>query len=283
MELYSNPDAEINETLDKRNSLYDRLASIPRKLIGPSSHWTYDSFVTFCMCISQIDFSADDWYRITFDNIEFCEARNIKTDANHRRERVKAIVNNLYKNCEFHWEDPKDKERYERGVLITNIRSREKGKTTVVLNQEFKDLFVDMKSYIPYFVNDLYKLHGMEGKMYLELRNHWDDRYMTNTRFYTVNELKEILGISENAYMHQVRGKQRLNRTLFEKKINALLTAISKNCKSILIYPKKTKVKENNKELVFFEKKYSNGSKYIEGYEITYKCFTRTKPEGLID
>lgn len=283
MEVYSNIDAEINEyEITSNNTLLDQMVPFPRRLIVPTSEWEYKHLLTLCMCMAQMDLEKEDWYVVTFDDKDFCEVRGIETDSQHRGERVKKVLSDFQDKSLFLWTDPKDRKKYRRSYLVTDIDGTKKGKTSVILNLKYKEEFSEIKSYVPYFINDMYQLSPQEGQLFLELRNHWDDRYDKNRRFYTVDELRRILSISEDAYFHEVRGVRQFNREMFEKTFNKYLQNINEKCKTVLVYPKKTKTnKKGDKQFIFFEKIYDQFGNYVSGYTIEYKCFIHTKPTYL--
>lgn len=250
----------------KTNSLKDDLVAMSRALAKTQINWSLEERKLFFMCLTKIRWNkAGNNNVVELDKKEIVDALNLKLDSNVRGYYLREAFRKLALHSEVSWTDPKDKEVWEDGFLITGRRST-KGKIYVTINPYFMphlENLVSRTSFLTYWTTDVY---GFKSKfamlLFEELRMRYDTRYLTNVRSYTTKQLKDIFGLAKEDY---VRKNGSFDRSNFEKyTLDKAIEEINQTqMMSIICIGKK-----KNGQDCFYEKVKKNG--FVAGYKLRY-------------
>ena len=174
---------------------------------------------TFAFALSAINLAACNDNKLSVDKQDLANAIGITSDSRHLSQNLKRAIGELPKHSYIQI-DNKDKDFYESGVVITNLKMS-KGIVTFTLNSEYMDLFTNCSSnYILMLSNDIYNMKTDKSpEFYEDLRLHADTRKTEkepNSRLYTTKQLKDMFNLKDTDYM---RAKGGFNRSAFEKKV----------------------------------------------------------------
>ena len=223
---------------------------------------------------------------IWVEKSEIMKLLNSEIDASHQSYYLRTLAQNMVRHSELHFDGKEDGE-WEDMPLFTRRKST-KGLLMIEVYDGAMKLLEGLKSeYITLFLSDILNFDSNEtGRrayvLYEYLRLHSDTR-QKNSRLLSTKELKELWGISADAYMHldQKRNKEIFDRANFEKRVLLPVLKLLDECKHVVLH---NYGMDKNKERVLFQKIKKGGM--VAGYELTYSInkFPRAiKKETIVD
>lgn len=215
----------------------------------------YKIFILALSKISQLSVNNNLIVSMTLQ--EITEATGISTDANHAKERLKAVGRKLVKGSYVEF-DKKDG-GWGNGNLIAATDYSNK-----VFALRFDELARPLieglqatKNYITILAEDIYGFDSEYSYLLYEHLRLYSDTRITNTRILTDSELKKIFKLSDDAYVFNGH----FDRWIFEKRIMKKIDNDLKSCRLITF--------EKQGDFIFEKVKDDKG--FIIGYKFIYK------------
>lgn len=234
---------------DEGNTLYKQLVAISKPLAKAENNWTLIQKKLFIMCLTKIKWTEKNNSNIVqLDKKEIKEALGLKINDNDLSRQLRREFQGLATKALIRWTDPADKKNWKDGFLIINWASY-RGYMEVTFNPVYMNHLENLVNNLPFITiwsNDIYSFKSdFSYRLFMELRNNYDTRYLHNVRIYSTKQTKDIFGLEKDDYM---RKDGTFNRSMFEKKvINRAITEINAGDMIQILHPAAQKNKSGGK------------------------------------
>jgi len=254
-DLWDNYECEGQMTLDDifDMELPERMFAVSKIFARAKKQMNLPELKTLVYALANINYTKDNGNRIMLDKKTLAQIIGVQSDINHLSQDIKRQIGEIPKHSYIEILD-EDRDYYESGVLITNIRMY-RNNACIVFNQEFMPLFSNLeKDYITMWSTDIFNMSSDRSiKFYEDLRLNSDTR-ATNRRGYGIKALKELFEIPKEGKGSYMRPDSGFDRTNFEKYVIEPLCDDMAKCKMIQLIRQEDgklfrKVKKGNRVL----------------------------------
>ena len=226
-------------------------------------------FKTFIYCLCHVRWKEETMPEaVCLDKRTLSKIIDVSDDPAHLSRNLKMNIGDIVEHSVVVF-SAKDRVKWKKGAMVTDIALDESGIVRVWLNQNYKGLFCGLdKDFILIWSNDVFQMHAERSILLYEfLRLHCDTR-VTNVRIFSVDQLREIFDIPSTGAGSYMRKDGRFDRHAFETKV------LDPVCKDILECQMVQLVKENGEDKPY--RRIKRGRKLL-GYEFVWEVSNRPR------
>ena len=222
---------------------------IPEEMVGISKVFArakkkmnLNELKTFIYCLCQIHWTAPDMPKtVILDKLTLAKILKMSVDPVNLARNLRMKIGELVDHSIIVFSS-KDSRKWEKGALITRIAINEDRVVVIDFNPAYAELFCNLKKdFILLWSKDVF---GMEAErsivLYEFLRLHCDTR-VTNTRIFTIDQIRELLDIPMSGAGSYMRKDGRFDRHAFETKVLDPICKDLVKCKMVQLVPQEDK------------------------------------------
>ena len=258
------------DTLDTKNNIISE--DIPEEMVGMSKvfarakkRMSLNEFKTFIYCLCQIHWTDPEMPKtVCLDKITLARILKMSIDPVNLARNLRLKIGDLVDHSIITFES-KDSKKWQKGALITRVAINEDRVVIIDFNSAYAQLFCNLKKdFILLWSKDIF---GMELDrsitIYEFLRLNCDTR-VTNSRVFTIDQIRELLDIPTSGTGSYMRKDGRFDRHAFETKVLDLICEDLERCEMLQLVPQEDK----NGDMQLY-KRIKQGRKLI-GYEFVW-------------
>ena len=260
----------MKDTLDTKKNIISE--DIPEEMVGMSKvfarakkRMSLNEFKTFIYCLCQIHWTDPEMPKtVCLDKITLARILKMSVDPVNLARNLRLKIGDLVDHSIITFES-KDSKKWQKGALITRVAINEDRVVIIDFNPAYAQLFCNLKKdFILLWSKDVF---GMESDrsitIYEFLRLNCDTR-VTNSRVFTIDQIRELLDIPMSGTGSYMRKDGRFDRHAFETKVLDLICEDLERCEMLKLVPQEDK----NGDMQLY-KRIKQGRKLI-GYEFVW-------------
>lgn len=226
-------------------------------------------FKTFIYCLCHVRWKEEMMSEaVCLDKRTLSKIIDVSDDPAHLSRNLKMNIGDIVEHSVVEF-SAKDRVKWKKGAMVTDIALDESGIVRVWLNQNYKGLFCGLdKDFILIWSNDVFQMHAERSILLYEfLRLHCDTR-VTNVRIFSVEQLRDIFDIPTEGTGSYLRKDGRFDRHAFETKV------LNPVCEDLLKCQMVQLVQEDGEERPY--RRIKRGRKLL-GYEFVWEVSNRPR------
>ena len=229
----------MKDNLDTKNNIISE--DIPEEMVGMSKVFarakkkmSLNEFKTFIYCLCQIHWTDPEMPKtVCLDKITLARILKMSVDPVNLARNLRLKIGDLVDHSIITFES-KDSKKWQKGALITRVAINEDRVVIIDFNSAYAQLFCNLKKdFILLWSKDIF---GMELDrsitIYEFLRLNCDTR-VTNSRVFTIDQIRELLDIPMSGTGSYMRKDGRFDRHAFETKVLDLICEDLERCEML--------------------------------------------------
>lgn len=252
--------------------LPDQVVGVSKVFARAKKKMSIDEFKTFLYCLCRVRWTEPEMPKSVYlDKRTLAKMLGISTDPVNIARNLRLKVGDMVDHSIITFAS-QDKKKWERGALITSVTINEDRVIVVDFNPKYAGLFCNLKKdFIMIWVSDIMKMRSERSlSLYEFLRLNCDTR-VTNTRIFTLDQIRDILSIPTTGQGSYMRSDGRFDRHAFETKVLDPVCNEMLKCRMVQLVPQEDK---RGNELPY--RRIKNGRQLV-GYEFVWEVTDRPR------
>lgn len=190
-------------------------------------------FKTFVYCLCHIRWKDTMPAAVCLDKRTLSKIIDVSDDPAHLSRNLRLSIGNLIEHSVIEFA-AKDRVKWKKGALVTDIALDESGVVKVWFNQNYKGLFSGLdKDFILMWSRDVFQMQAEKSvALYEDLRLNCDTR-VTNSRVFTLEYFKNLFDMPDSGRGSYVMKDGRFNYAGFERKVLDPVCADLRKCEMV--------------------------------------------------
>ena len=204
--LYSEPPAEV--------------IGVSKVFARAKKRMSLAEFKTFVYCLCHVRWKEETMPAVVcLDKRTLSKIIDVSDDPVNLSRNLRLSIGKIIEHSVIEFSS-KDKTKWKRGALVTDIALNESGIVKVWFNQNYKELFCGLdKDFILMWSKDIFRMQAEKSvALYEDLRLNCDTR-VTNTRVFTLEHFKRLFGMPDKGRGSYIMKDGRFNYKGFEQKV----------------------------------------------------------------